>query len=536
MYGRLVFSFCLLFSYSLFGQSRQLYDPLIDVQHYQFHIQVSDDNDSIKGNAFITTKFLSQAVSVSFDLININDTGRGMYVAAVKMNGANLSFSHKHNILQIQLGKTIVIGEEQTFEISYTGIPADGLIIRKNKYGHRTMFADNWPNRARNWIPCKDHLSDKAGVDFFVTAPDHYQVISNGVKQEETNLVNHLRLTHWKEDVLLPTKVMVIGLADFAVDYPAEVNGIQLSSWVFPEDRDKGFYDYAQAAEILPFFIQNVGPYAYKKLANVESKTIFGGMENASAIFYYENSITGKRTSEALLVHEIAHQWFGNSATESDWPHLWLSEGFATEMTNLYFEKKYGADTLIKRLKEDRKQVFEFAKKSTTPIVDTSARENPMIQLNANSYQKGGFVLHMLRRKLGDVMFWKSIQQYYTSFRGKNASTRDLQKIFEQASGQNLATFFDQWCYTAENPSLQINWVYAEKEKQLIISILQKTKQSFLLPLELEIVLPGGKNINHTVSITGKTTQIKIPVNNRPAAINPDPGCNLLFESVILEQ
>jgi len=200
-------------------------------------------------------------------------------------------------------------------------------VFSKNKFAQRTIFADNWPNRARNWLPCLDHLSDKASVDFKVTAPEHYKVISNGIWVEESALSGHKKFTHWKETLALTTKVMVIGLADFAVNYAGTVDCIPVSSWVFPKDRKNGFYDYEQALEILALFLKNVGHYACQKLANVEAITIFGGMENASAIFYYEQSITGKHTrSEELIAHEIAHQWFGNSVTEADWPHVCVVE------------------------------------------------------------------------------------------------------------------------------------------------------------------------------------------------------------------
>ena len=270
-----------------------------------------------------------------------------------------------------------------------------------------------------------DHPSDKASVDFIVTAPDHYQVVSNGLQTEETNLPNHFKITHYTETVPLATKVMVIGVADFAVNLSGNVDCIPVYSWVYPENKDKGFYDYALADNILPFFIKNVGPYAYKKLANVQSKTRFGGMENASAIFYFENSVVGDRKVEALLTHEIAHQWFGNSATEKNWQHIWLSEGFATYMTHLYLENKYGLDTLLKRMKTDRNDVIEFSKKKNTPVVDTTITKNFMELLNTNSYQKGGWILHMLRRKLGDEIFWKGIKKYYADYAGR------MQKKFD---------------------------------------------------------------------------------------------------------
>lgn len=535
MLKKILFATGILLFQQTQSQPTSVYNPAIDVVHYTFNISLTDNNDTLKGKALISVLFTEKINTVSFDLANVNDTGRGMTVSEVTEKNQSLPFTHKNNKLIIQLPNTTTPGDQHSFSIVYKGIPADGLIISKNKFGHRTIFSDNWPNRARYWIPCKDHLSDKAAVDFIVTAPDHYQVVSNGIKEEETNLPNHLRITHWKETVALPTKVMAIGLADFAVDYPGEVNGISISSWVFPEQRENGFYDYAQAVDILPFFIKNIGPYAYKKLANVQSKTIFGGMENAGAIFYSEQSITGTRKSEDLLAHEIAHQWFGNSATETDWPHLWLSEGFATAMTHLYMESRYGNDTLIKRIKADRKAVIAFTKKRRTPVVDTSAGNNPMIMLNAHSYQKGGWILLMLRNQLGNDIFWKAIQTYYATYQGKNAATVDLQKTFETISGKDLHVFFKQWLYTPENPNLQINWQYDAAQKKTTITIDQITESNFVLPLVVKIVEADGRSRNEKISVSNKRTSIQFASANKPSQIEADPDCELLMEVVVKE-
>lgn len=343
----------------------------LDVKHYSFSITLNDSNNIIKGKAEITTGFTKDESKVIFDLVNKNKDGKGMTVTAVTKTGAAINFSQDTQHLTINDGG--LAGTKNSYIISYEGIPADGLIISDNKYGHRSFFADNWPNRAHNWIPCNDHLSDKATVEFIVTAPDHYQVVSNGKLVEATNLPNHLKLTHWKEEVTLPTKVMVIGVTDFAVNNVGSVDCIPVSSWVYPEDRDSGFAQYAIAKDILKWYVQNIGPYAYEKLANVQSKTIFGGMENAGCIFYFENSVNSK-TLESLFAHEIAHQWFGDNATEKDWPHLWLSEGFATYMTDLFFENNYGKDTLRSMLWKQREQVITFYKDHKTPVVDTSKK------------------------------------------------------------------------------------------------------------------------------------------------------------------
>src|SRR5450432_728238 len=522
--------FSLLLSCIIMHAQRNYANAAIDILHYDFNLQLNDENDIIKAQATILVKFIRDTTSVDLDLVKKNNTGKGMMVTAVMQNNNSVGFLQDDEILHINtMAKA---GDTISYTISYEGIPADGLIIDKNKYGHRTFFGDNWPNRAHNWLPCIDDPSDKGSVDFIITAPEHYQVISNGLQTEENNLADHLKQTHWKETVNLPNKVMVIGVADFAVNYAADVECIPVYSWVYPEDKDKGFYDYALAKDILPFFIKNVGAYAYKKLANVQSKTQFGGMENASAIFYYENSVQGDRKVEALLTHEIAHQWFGNSATEKSWQHIWLSEGFATYMTHLYLENKYGPDTLQQRMREDRTRVIAFSKQRHTPVVDASVTSNFKILLNANSYQKGGWILHMLRRKLGDNLFWKGIKNYYAQYAGKNATTDDFRKAMETATGKDLQTFFKQWLYTPGQPALNISWKYDSVKKLIVITTEQTQTTLFQFPLQIAVQSANGKK-NYTVDIKEKITIINFPAATKPTDIITDPNTNLLFEEVL---
>jgi len=524
-----------LFIITSVNAQRDYTNSPIDVLHYTFTLQLSDEDNIIKGDASISIKFTKNCSGFDLDLVNQNSSGKGMHVSAVKENNTAAVFLQETETIHI--GTSAKAGDTLMYNISYQGIPADGLIIDKNKYGHRTFFGDNWPNRAHHWLPCVDNPLDKASVDFIVTAPGHYQVVANGLQVEENNLPGQLKQTHWKETVNLPTKVMVIGAADFAVNYAGDVDCIPVYSWVYPEDKTAGFYDYALAKDILPYFIKNVGPYAYRKLANVQSKTQFGGMENASTIFYFENSVQGDRKLEALLTHEIAHQWFGNSATEASWPHVWLSEGFATCMTHLYLENKYGHDTLQKRMAEDRETVIAFSKKKYTPIVDTSITRDFFQLLNANSYQKGGWVLHMLRRKLGDAVFWKGLQNYYAAFAGRNATTDDFRKSMEVASGQDLQLFFQQWLYTAGHPVLKTSWKYNTSRKTLSLRIEQTQPAVFNFPLELSIQTAGAIVLyTYTLPVKEKITLAEIPLAASPGKIVLDPNINLLFETAAPEK
>lgn len=499
----------------------------IDVQHYTFSILLSDESDKIEGAAGVKISFKQPVNTFALDLINVNDTGKGMVISSITENDKPIKFEHNGDQIKLQIPITKA-GEIREYQIKYHGIPADGLIVSKNKHGDRTFFGDNWPDRAKNWLPTVDHPSDKSTVEWIITAPSHYQSIGNGMKTEDTNISDTQTITRWETTVPIPTKVMVIGAARFAVDYPGEVAGVPLSSWVYPQDRDNGFYDYALASPIMDYFIGHVGSYPFQKLANVQSKTRFGGMENAGNIFYTENSIDGKGTAEDLIAHEVAHQWFGNSASELNWHHIWLSEGFATYFTNLYIENKYGRDQFVERVKKQRNEIITYSKENLAPIVNTQVTDY-MKLLNANSYQKGGWVLHMLRRELGDEVFWKGIRKYYDTYKLSNALSEDLQRIMEEVSEKDLNNFFKQWLYQAGQPDLEIQWAYSKG--QLIVDINQLQKDvSFSFPLDIKINFSDKSSATETINISKKSDQIELPVSKTVDSIEIDPDTWLLFE------
>ena len=421
--------FLILFSIAVNSQ-RNVNESIIDVTHYLFELKVNDTTDIIEGIATITLKIKEGESQFYLDLISVNNSNKGMQVVQITNENKPVSFQHKNDSIKIQIPPNVKNDSIQTYKIEYKGIPIDGLIISKNKFGERTFFGDNWPIRARNWLPGNDEISDKALVDFIVKVPEYYQVISNGTLVEESNLNGHLKLYHYSSKIPLSTYLMVVGISRFAVQNLGSFDQIPISTWVYPQNKKEGFYDYEQAIEIVDYFTKNIAPFPFSKLANVQSKTRFGGMENAGAIFYSENSVTGKRKSESLLAHEIAHQWFGDSATEKEWAHLWLSEGFATYFTNLYLEHKYGRNKMNERLINERNKIIRFYERQQTPVIDED-QENYMKLLNANSYEKGGWFLHMLRMKIGDDLFWKSIRSYYQEYKYDNALTSDFKRVVE---------------------------------------------------------------------------------------------------------
>jgi aminopeptidase N len=522
-------SFFILYCFGVAGKDGYKRNPLIDIIHYDFSISVNDTNNVIYGHATIAVSFIGSVNTLEFDLKNKGGDGKGMSVKNITFDKGSIRWVHSGDRITINIDESVKAGSQGHFNIDYSGIPSDGLIISDNKFGKRTFFADNWPDRAHNWLPCVDHPYDKATVDFIITSPEHYEVVASGYLVEESCMPGRTKLTHWKEDVPLATKVMAIGIAPFATRLEGNVNGTPVWSWVFAENRKEGFYDYSVALKPMAFYSQLIGPYPYEKLANVQSKTIFGGLENAGCIFYSENSVTGQGKAENLMAHEIAHQWFGNSVTENDWHHIWLSEGFATYLTAVYQEKTYGKEKFDETMKSARDRVIGFDMRSPKPVVDTTVTDL-MRLLNANSYQKGAWVLHMLRNELGDDLFWKGMRSYYEDFRDKNALTRDFQNIMEKVSNRNLDHFFKQWLFTAGQPDIKITTIADEKEGFTDIKIEQTQDSLFSFDIELQIKDSNGLQI------------IKVPVSERIARktirsekiieIVPDPDINLLFRIV----
>ncbi len=505
----------------------------VNVLGYQFEIMVEKDTDEIKGIATIEVEFLKPTSSLVLDLVKESD-GKGMRVEEVTditedERTVELRYQHIEEQLRVLLWPPVRSGTTKKISISYQGVPTDGLIISRNRHGHRTLFGDNWPNRAHHWLPCVDHPSDKATVTWIIHHPEGHKAVANGNHVLHSSRSDGGGTYVYKELQPLPTKVMVFGMADFQIEEVGKVGDIPVRSWVFPEDTAAGFDHYDDALPILRTFIDSIGPYPYSKLDNVQSKTRYGGMENANTIFYYESSVD--REIVPLLAHELAHQWFGNMVTEADWHHIWLSEGFATYFTNLYLEWTRGPEELIRRMKLEREKVFLFQKLALRPVVDTQIVDLKQL-LNPNSYEKGAWFLHMLRHYIGYQTFMEGIRTYYDEFAGQNAITENFKLVMERTSGQDLDEIFDQWLFKAGHPEIEYTYVYNKRKKAVELSLeqVQDSQLMFKVDLEVEMAVKGGETILKKIHLDKKkgTYEIKVPDSVR--ALSLDPGCKLLAE------
>ena len=506
--------------------------PGIDAEHYVFRIGIDDTKPDITGEATVRFRFTAAGVTtVALDLASPANE-KGMTVSSVTTGSAAVQFTHRANRLTITLPAAPVIGDRRQFTIRYAGVPANGLRLLKNKYGEWSAFSENWPNRAREWLPMIDHPSDKATSEFVVTAPARYQVVANGLLVEEQDLTGGLRLTHWRQGVPISSWLNAVGVAPFYVHYAGRVRGVELSTWVAPQDKDAGpIYFEEPARQALDFYSEFVGPYAYEKLANVAAAGIGGGTEHASAIFYGEKGVRAAPGTN-LVAHEIAHQWFGNAVTERDWDDVWLSEGFATYFTHLFNEHYSGRDAMVAGLRRDIGTVLNAERTSPdTPVIHRNLADMGRV-LNRFVYQKGGWVLHMLRHRIGTETFWRGIREYYRRYMNASASTDDLRHVMEEVSGQDLRWFFTQWLNRPGVPKLEGVWRYDGANKRVVVTLRQTIAgEPFRLPVEIGLVpAPGGPMQIEAFELTAASGVFTIAAETEPNSVELDPNTWLLCE------
>jgi aminopeptidase N len=256
-------------------------------------------------------------------------------------------------------------------------------------------------------------------------------------------------------------------------------------------------------------------------------------MEAASAIFYSSGSVSGTRSLRwrNVVIHEIAHQWFGDAVTESDWNDVWLSEGFATYFTLLFIEHAYGRDDFAAGLRDSRKTVLDFyAKTPDYRVVHENLADMAQVT-SAMTYQKGSWVLHMLRQSMGDDRFWTGIRDYYARHRNGNASTTDFRLAMERASGLDLSAFFQRWLYRGGVPRVEGTWTWDAGAKQVVVELRQaQAGEPFRLPVELGITVPGARPRVERVDLSGRSGRFTFPVEQEPAAVDLDPNVRLLID------
>ena len=467
-------------------------------------------------------------------------------VDAVTVDGVTTPFSRPTGLLKIELTKPLAPETRALVLVSYHGAPKDGLVLSKDRAGKPSAIGDNWPDRVHHWIPCFDHPSAKASVSFTVTAPSRDLVVANGkLSRVENSSAN--RTWTYTEAESIPPYCMIVAVGEFAQIDMADAPITPLSYYVPQPDKAYAVPGFAAANPSLKFFQETVAAYPYEKLALIVGATRFGGMENSSAIVF-PNRLLDSNGADPLsavfkvrqglvevVAHEIAHQWFGDSVTESTWSDLWLSEGFATYFAGLMVQRYEGEARFNDYMQRAADTYFSFERKNRIPIHDTET-EDLLKLLNANNYQKGAWVLHMLRKELGDEDFFRGIRNYYDAHRGSLASTEDLRAALEKASGKHLQEFFARWVYGTGHPRYELSWHWAAKSKRLRL-VLDQTQPEAAFPNAVMVQIANGDN-KRIVVIEPKNKHAveEITLDSSPTSFVVDPDNVILDDSRVIKQ
>jgi aminopeptidase N len=511
------------------------YRPGIDVLDYAITLELPERGAGIRGRAVLAIRRTAPVDTLVLDLV-------GLHVDSVLVNERPVRFARTDSTIRIPIA--VVTSDSFDVAVAYGGEVRDGLIVRTDSLGRWTGFGDNWPNRGRNWIPSVDHPSDKATVTWTVRAPSDRTVVANGELVEETPLpaangAAPRTLTRWREARPIPVYLMVIAAAPLAyLDLGRTGCGagefgacVRQSVYVAPELRDYLPGPFAAAPDIVRFFSELIAPYPYEKLAHLQSSTRFGGMENAGAIFYSDGAFRRRAVGTGLIAHETAHQWFGDAVTEREWAHVWLSEGFASYFAELWVEHSAGDSAFRARMAALRDEIIESPVTASRPVID-SAETNPLALLNTNSYQKGAWVLHMLRAVVGDSAFFRGLRSYYLGNRHGTALTDDLQRAMEGSAGRPLQWFFDQWLRRPGYADVTTSWRYDASARRVIATIAQGSRFApYRLPLEVAVTGTAGRERRVTLDVPAVATctlTVPLELDAPPRRVTFDPDVHLL--------
>jgi aminopeptidase N len=506
--------------------------------NYTVNIQLNDDLSQItSARAEVSLVILKDNVSeIDFDF-------GALPITSVTLDGDVVPYERTEARLNVKPAKPIPRNSRVVVAVSYHGKPADGLILSVDKAGRRSAVGDNWPNRVHHWIPSLDHPSAKATARFIVTAPARAHVVANGRLDGIETAATTTKTWSFTQSVPIPPYCMIIAVGEFAQVTPPEQDITPISYYVPIPEKEIALHGFAPAYPSLKYFTETVADYPYEKLALIVGSTRFGGMENSTAIVFSSTLFDPRpnalisRTFQiregivSLVAHEIAHQWFGDSVTQSTWSDLWLSEGFATYFAALFIRKSDGEAAFRAYMAKARETYLGNANSTRTPLHDTET-EDLMRLLNPNNYQKGAWILHMLRAELGDSQFFDGIRLYYQRHKNDTASSEDLRAALEKVSGRDLKPFFSSWVYGSGHPKYSLSWQWNKRAKKLRLTLRQtQNHPAFRNAVPVTIITARGRQVV-TLKPVRKEMNQEVRINTAPTGLLIDPDNQVLKEVV----
>jgi len=522
-----------------------------DVQNYRIEVGFDWAAKSVSGTTTITLR------PFKGDLKEIEVDAGQMNISAVRLAmGTALKYRYDDGEhLFITFDKPYPAGIDLRIAIDYTTTPQKGLTFitptpddptRPNQIWSQGESQDN-----HYWFPCYDYPNDKATTELIAHVDDGYQVISNGVLVgSPPDPEKKTRAWHWKMDKPYSSYLVSIIVGKFA-EVKDEVKGVPVISYVYPSEADNARLSFGKLAQMVAFFSERTGvDFPYPKYAQTTVRDFGGGMENITATTLTDISVHDRRahidvSSDGLISHELAHSWFGDLLTCRDWGEIWLNESFATFMEATWTEHDLGkADYLYEMYGNQQAALRTWAQGNRRPIV-VKRYANPDGLFDAYPYPRGGATINMIRFVLGEEPFWRAINHYVKKHAYQNVETQNLVIAIEEATGQNLQWFFDEWLYKMGQPEFEIASTYDDAAKTVKLTVKQTQKadearpwfrspEFFTLPVDIAITTTSGEHI-HRAWIDAKEKEFTFKVDSKPLIINFDRD-NIWIKQVKFER
>ncbi|MCF7813024.1 MAG: hypothetical protein K9N40_00930, partial [Candidatus Cloacimonetes bacterium] len=419
-----------------------------DITNYDITIEIDDANDYIWGSVIATVTAEETITEISYELTD-------MTVNAVLLDGNAASYDYSNDLITIQLG-TMNAGDTFTTQVDYEGYPTwNGLGMY---FGNSNIFTISDPNASRFWWPCYDHPWDKAVTDLHITCRDDWLVASNGIRTSIVDNGNGTKTHHWDCDYPMATYLVSLVCQSY-LELLDTFGTIPIQNFVPSNLIGSATEDFSNLPFMMQVYSDKYGPYPFEKYGNaVTNFATYSAMEHQTMTTLGSTNITGNHGHEMTICHELAHQWYGDCLTHLTWKDVWLSEGFATYSEAVYMEQWQGFDEMVNYIEISIQNYYKNWAGTTPYTIYDPATPNQYF--TPVTYEKAASVLHMLRLKVGDDLFWQIMQTFFNDFMHSNVITEDFQQVCENVTGEDFDQFFDQWIYGSGMPSCEYTYFF----------------------------------------------------------------------------
>jgi aminopeptidase N len=512
-------------------------DRPIDIRHIRLDLRVDLAGKTLAGVATLSFRSLRSIPAITLDAVNFEV----QKVTLGKEEETPLHFGNDGRNLVVDLEPAWPGGKEGILRIHYrVRKPKEGLYFfgptREEPEVPLTVWSQGEPTDNRYWFPCLDQPNQRQTTELVVTAPEGFEVVSNGkLLERRRQAPDRTETFHWLQDKPHPAYLVTLVVGQF--DVVRETwDGIPVLYYVPRGQKDQVARSFGHTRDMLSFFSGRFGiRYPWDQYAQVVvEQYMYGGMENTSATTLIDSALQDERSildedSDWLISHEMAHQWWGDLVTCRDWSDVWLNEGFASYAEALWDEHHKGKDDYAYNMWLKADGAISGGK--DRPVID-HRYPAPWSMFDGRAYPKGAWLLHMLRQRLGEDAFWKCIQTYGNTYRLQSIETSDFRKVLERETGRDLDRFFYDWTQRPRSPVLEIRSEYLTESKKVELRVKQtQSGEAFHFPLTVLLQCESSSQlVTYKEEIKEKEHTFTIPVPGRPKRMEIDPEQAVLAE------